>query len=82
MYSADPFAASKEVAERQAKAAKKIAAAEDQTSTAPNRSGSASGQFMLQTEVKMSIELRERVEKAVKKARAHSPISQIRLLIP
>lgn len=68
MYAADPFAASKEVAERQAKVVKRTEAAEAPKTMVPQRSGPAIGEFALQPEAKMSLDLREMVENVVKKA--------------
>ncbi|KAH9964169.1 P-loop containing nucleoside triphosphate hydrolase protein [Russula dissimulans] len=70
MYDADPFAARKSVAERQEKAAKKKEA--QQSATAP-ASESKPDPFDDSPEVKLSSELRELVENAIKKAIADSP---------
>jgi len=64
MYDPDPFAARKSVADRQEKAAKKKEA--QQTAMAP-ASGSKSNPFNDSPEVKLSTELRELVENAIKK---------------
>ena len=61
MYDPDPFAARKEVAERQAKATRKR-----EESAAVSKVSQASHQYAHQPEVKMSSELRDMVEDAVK----------------
>jgi hypothetical protein len=67
MYDADPFAARKEVEERQAKAAKKREEASG-GGTSAQRSQTISGEFAQAPEVKMASGLRKMVEDAIKKA--------------
>ncbi|KAJ3569724.1 hypothetical protein NP233_g4864 [Leucocoprinus birnbaumii] len=68
MYAADPFAAWKEVKERQAKAAQKREAAVSSSDNDPSQSSSlrASGVFKDSPEVRMAVSLREVVEMAIK----------------
>lgn len=84
MYDADPFAARREVDERQAKAAKKREEAD------ANRAGSSSssrhhqtpvsGEFAQAPEVRMASSLRDMVEEAVKKASITNHIRYMCLL--
>lgn len=74
MYDADPFAARKEVEQRQVKAAKK----REETSGGggnTSRNQPVSNEFSQAPEVKMASGLRETVEEAVKKASARRLIS-------
>lgn len=64
MYDADPFAARKEVDERQAKAAKKR---DEMNAASSSRNPPTSGEYAQAPEVKMASGLRELVEDAVKK---------------
>ena len=66
MYDADPFAARKEVDERQAKAAQKRQEANEDSAT-NLRSQLVSGEFSQAPEVKMANGLRELVEDTIKK---------------
>ena len=66
MYDADPFAARKQVDERQAKAAKKKEESGEGSSGTPVQP--ISGEFAQAPEVKMASGLREMVEDAIKKA--------------
>ncbi|KAK0481842.1 P-loop containing nucleoside triphosphate hydrolase protein [Armillaria novae-zelandiae] len=66
MYDADPFAARKMVEQRQVKAAEKRAEPEPETSNSHTGSSNASLGFQNWPEVKMSNELRNQVEDAVK----------------
>ena len=67
MYDTDPFAARKEVDERQAKAAKKREVDEDRGSSSRNQPA-VFREFALAPEVRMASSLRDMVEEAVKKA--------------
>ncbi|KAJ3922223.1 P-loop containing nucleoside triphosphate hydrolase protein [Lentinula edodes] len=69
MYNADPFAARKQVDERQARAAEKRAQTVSSAESGENsRKGaaSASGEFSQAPEVRMALALRDQVEEAVK----------------
>jgi hypothetical protein len=67
MYDADPFAARKEVDERQAKAAKRREEASDGNGS-NSRSQLVSGEFARVPEVRMASGLREMVEHSIKLA--------------
>ncbi|KAF8832013.1 hypothetical protein HHX47_DHR1000914 [Lentinula edodes] len=72
MYNADPFAARKQVDERQARAAEKRAQTVSSAESGENsRKGaaSASGEFSQAPEVRMALALRDQVEEAVKQVR-------------
>lgn len=67
MYSADPFAAQREVQGRQSKVAAKREAENEGTSGDAPSKPSGKNEFTQATEVKMASELRELVEDAIKK---------------
>lgn len=74
MYDADPFAARKEVDERQAKVAKKREEADENRaggSSSSSRNQPISGEFAQAPEVRMASSLRDMVEDAVKKVSSH-----------
>lgn len=68
MYDTDPFAARKEVDERQAKAAKKREEVDENRSSSSRNQVVVSGEFALAPEVRMASSLRDIVEEAIKKA--------------
>ncbi|KIM88927.1 hypothetical protein PILCRDRAFT_813926 [Piloderma croceum F 1598] len=72
MYQADPFAARKEVDERQARAAHKGRETSD-SNTADLRSQPVSSEYYYAPEVKMASGLREMVENTIKKASSIYP---------
>lgn len=80
MYDADPFAARREVDERQAKAAKKKEASNQGEGTSHSISA-PSPEFVNAPEAKMASSLRDFVEDAVKKA-ILQPLSQQCFLTP
>jgi hypothetical protein len=73
MYDADPFAAQKSVADRQERAAKKKEEVQQVASAPPPKS--RAGLFDDVPEVKLSTELRELVENAIKMVLFSTPVS-------
>lgn len=90
MYNQDPFAAKREVEERQAKVARVQAERNDPAAHASgSRSGPVSNEFSQAPEVKMATSLRDTVEGAIKQvgflellSRNISPVSQALSLYP
>ncbi|KAJ3829380.1 P-loop containing nucleoside triphosphate hydrolase protein [Lentinula raphanica] len=82
MYDADPFAARKEVEERQARAAERRAQASSNAAIGHNTRAniaSASGEFSQAPEVRMAKALRDQVEEAVKQELSvYPPLDEIR----
>jgi len=76
MYSADPFAAKKEVADRQKKAAAKNESAQEASTAGPSSRPPAASksrnEFSSLQQVKMATDLREFVEDAIKKVCFHA----------
>ena len=68
MYDTDPFAARKEVDERQAKAAKKREEVDENHGSSSRNQPAVFREFALAPEVRMASSLRDMVEEAVKKA--------------
>lgn len=68
MYDPDPFAARKQVKERQARAAEKHANTSIESASENTRKSNlpVSGEFSQAPEVRMAVALRDRVEEAVK----------------
>ncbi|KAF9074920.1 P-loop containing nucleoside triphosphate hydrolase protein [Rhodocollybia butyracea] len=75
MYEADPFAARKQVEERQTRAAEKRAQTADAESGGSNhkRNAPVSNEFSQAQEVRMAVDLRDQVEEAVKQGLAMYP---------